>query len=96
MIQILETYVEFSKISELRNNKTKTIYGSRFSSEDRRIKSLSRNLISEHEADRANIRFSGNRIKLLGGTLTLGIDEANKKEGFISSEMSERFLKIKA
>ena len=57
---------------------------------------MSHYLIDKHEADRANIRFKGDEIKLLGDTLTLGIDEAGGKDGYVSSGMSERFLKIKA
>ena len=57
--------------------------------------SLSSYLIDDHEADRANIRFKGHEIKLLGDTLPLGIDEAGDKDGKDSSGMSEKFLKIK-
>ena len=33
---------------------------------------------------------------MLGDTLILGIDEASEEEGLISTEMNDRFLKIKA
>ena len=89
--EILETYIKLSKISGLKNNEMKTIY-----SEDIRMEMLSLYLIDEHEADRGNIRFKGDEIKLLGDTLALGIDEAGDKDGYVSSGISERFLKIKA
>ena len=45
------------------------------------MESLSLYIIDEHEADRANIRFKGDEIKLLGDILTLGIDETGGKKG---------------
>ena len=52
------------------------------------MESLSSYLIDEHEADRANIRFKGDEIKLLGDTLTWGIDKAGDKDGYVSTGMS--------
>ena len=60
------------------------------------MKSLTSYLIDEHEADIANIRFKGDEITLLGDTRTLGVDEIGEEDGYVSSGMKERFLKIKA
>ena len=40
------------------------------------MKSFTSYLIDEHEAERANIRFKGEEIKLLGDMLTLGTYKA--------------------
>lgn len=52
-------------------------------------------LVREHDVNGNNITFSGDEIKLLGDTQTLGIDEAKEDEGFISTGLYNRFQKAK-
>ena len=61
--QILNIFDRFSQVFGLKNYETKAIYGSKFNSEDIRMKSLTNYLIDEHEADIANIRFKGDEIE---------------------------------
>ena len=45
----------------------------------------------EHEADINNIKFGGDEIKSLGGTLTLAADEAEGTLAFVSTNLKNRF-----
>ena len=85
---------KFSLVSRLKNNDTKTIYGTRYSRDDSRMIDLCDNLVMNHDADINNIRFGGGEITLLGDTLTLSVDEDEDAAGFLNTRFSNRFQKL--
>ena len=72
---ILKVYEDFSKISGLKNNSSKTVYG--FIADRNRldIKNITSQLTMNWGAKDENFKFKGDSLSFLGDTLMLGVDE---------------------
>ena len=95
---ILNVYEDFSKISELKNNASKTVYGFIADQNDPHIKNIVNYLSQECGADSKNFKFNGDVIPLLWDTLILGKDENRPdldSNLAINASLSKRLDKIK-
>ena len=96
IVAILNTYAEFSKVSALVNNDTKTIFASSFNRNEPRFLAIRDFLIPNYKSDINNFKYAGDEIKLLGNNIALKIDESgnNNGEGYLSISLKERFDKV--
>ena len=95
---ILNVYEDFSKISGLKNNASKTIYDFIADHNNPHVKNIVNYLSKEYGADRQNFKFNGDDIPFLGDILTLGKDENRPDTDFklaINTSLSKRLDKIK-
>ena len=97
IVAILHTYEEFSKVSALVNNDTKTVFATCFKKDEPRFMAIRDFLINNYNSVISNFKYSGEEIKLLGHNFALSIDEAgnNNGEGYLCSSLRERFDKVR-
>ena len=97
IVAILHTYEEFSKVSALVNNDTKTVFATCFMKDEPRFEVIRNYLVNNHNSVLSNFKYSGYEIKLLGHSIALSVNEAsnNNGEGFLCSSLKERFDKVR-
>ena len=93
---ILNTYDEFSKVSALVNNDTKTVFATKFNRDDPRFLVIRSFLVDTYNSDVNNFKYAGDEIKLLGHNIPLSIKEAghNNGEGYLCTSLRERLDKV--
>ena len=95
---ILNVYEDFSKISGLKNNASKTVYGFIADMNNYDIKDITAQLSEDWGANSENFKFKGDVLPFLGDTLVLGRDENRPNPVMtlaINSSLTERLEKIK-
>ena len=88
---ILKTYENFSKVSALVNNDTKTVFAKCFKQDEPRFRLIRDYLVGNHNSVVSNFRYSGDEIKVLGHLISLDVNEYNFGKGFLCSSLKERF-----
>ena len=91
---ILVTYTEFSKVSGLVSNDSKTLYKVRFEDQNPGLIAIRDYLIAEYNTDINNIKYQNDEIRLLADTVSLGINESNYAYGYITTIIFENLRKI--
>ena len=92
---ILHTYENFSKVSALVNNDTKTVFATCFREDEPRFGVIRNYLVNNHNSVVSNFKYSGDEIKLLGHSIALNVDENNHGEGFLCSSLKDRFDRVR-
>ena len=93
---ILNTYENFSKVSSLINNDTKTVFATCFMSNNHKFLTIRDFLIENHNSVVSNFKYSEDEIKVLGHLLPLGRSEYNEGTGLLCTSLKDRFDKVGA